>query len=102
MAADARAADPVPGQTYEGPAPKGGSDVTLVTSSTGARVRRLTLGFERGCRRDGSRLPQQGTIFLRDLRIRNGRFSWRRTLRYPRTGGSMTTTLSGRFVDGGT
>ena len=37
MATDAHAADPMPNQTYEGPGPKGGSAVILVTSSSGAR-----------------------------------------------------------------
>lgn len=98
----APAAAPMRGQTYEGPGPKGGSDVILVVSGNGARVQRLTFGYERGCRVAGERLRQQGTVYVTKARIRNGRFSWRRSERYPATGGSMSMTVKGRFVDGGT
>lgn len=102
FASTAAAASPMPGQTYEGPGPKGGYDVILVVSSSGKKVTRLTLGFERGCRRGGKRLRQPASpVFLRNVRIRKGRFAHRRALRYPSTGGSMTTTVRGRFTDGG-
>ena len=103
LAPAAQAASPMPGETYEGAGPRGGQEVILVVSSTGARVQRLSFGFERGCRRNGRRLPQPaGPVSLRNVRIKKGRFSWSRTLRYPQTGGSMVTQVSGRFVEGGT
>lgn len=101
--AAAAAASPMPGQTYEGPAPKGGQEVILVASAKPNRIERLTFGFERGCRRAGRRLPQpNGSVFLRKLKVRGGRFSWRRTIRYPSTGGSLRTVLRGRFSADGT
>lgn len=103
-AAPASAAPPMGGQVYEGLVAKRAQDtVTLEVSKDGKRIRYLSLSFRRGCRMAGRTrgVSQLGLMGLRNLRVRAGRVSHRRMLRYPSTGGWLETRMSGRFVDGG-
>lgn len=102
LAANASAANPIPGKSYEGPAPKAGEDVTAVVSKSGKKLVRLNFGFERGCRINGKRHPQSISIGIRNVAIKKGRFTWKRSLRYPQTGGWLKTKVTGRFVGDGT
>lgn len=101
FAAPAHAAAPMAGKTYEGPGPKGGEAVSLVVSSSGKRVTRISMGFERGCSVRGKRMRQTMSVLVRNRPIRNGRIAWSRSIDYPQTGGWLRTRMKGKFVSGG-
>lgn len=102
LATPALAANPYPGKSYVGPAPKGGEEVSLVVSRSGKKVVRLNFGYERGCRMKGKPLDSSIAIGVRDVAIKKGRFTWKRSIRYPQTGGWLKTKVTGRFIGDGT
>jgi hypothetical protein len=89
----AGASPPVKGGFYDG-----NDGLTLQVNVAGTRVVRTYLNFATRC---NGRRTVGATSVPRNMRIRDGRFSFRGVRRYASTGGTQKQVGVGRFVDGG-
>lgn len=89
----AGASPPVKGGFYDG-----NDGLTLQVNVAGTRVVRTYLNFATRC---NGRRTVGATSVPRNMRIRDGRFSFRGIRRYASTGGTQKQVGVGRFVDDG-
>jgi hypothetical protein len=102
-AAATATAGPVKSGSYEF-SPKRYADhgnVNLVVTADGKRVKYVYFTLGTRCRIRGQRPSYPTTLSRRKAPIRNGRFSYSRTIRYPQTGAVLKEWFKGRFAPGG-
>ncbi|MBK5231970.1 MAG: hypothetical protein JJE13_03175 [Thermoleophilia bacterium] len=89
---EAGAAAPVKGGSYDG-----GDNFALQVNVAGTKVQSTFLNFKTRC---NGRLLTGSTSVPRNLRIRNGRFSFANTINFPSSGGAQKQRGRGRFIAG--